>query len=109
MPWTQHNAHAKLQRKGAPIIAIEGLAWTAQTNYLPLVLDVYSQAMKVDNYIASSTRDTAKAWEWWQRNKMAAMQTGITRSVLTFGAGYTVLLPAQAMAPAGAEKPGKGA
>lgn len=106
MPWTECNAHAKLRRKGLPLSAIEGLAWTAQTNYLPLVLDVFSQAMKVDNYIASGTRDTAKPWEWWQRNKMAALQTGINRSVLTFGAGYTVALPA--MAPPGAEQPAKG-
>ncbi|WNM74097.1 portal protein [Mycobacterium Phage Nergal] len=106
-PWTPENAHAKLRRKGVPLQAIEGLAWTAQTNYLPLVLDVYSQAMKVDNYIASGTRDTAKPWEWWQRNKMAALQTGINRSVLHFGAGYTVVTPA--MAPAGAEQPANGA
>lgn len=106
-PWTPENAHAKLRRKGAPTQAIEGLAWAAQTNYLPLVVDVFSQAMKVDNYFAGKTKATAKPWEWWQRNRMAAQQTGIIRSVLTFGAGYAVVTPA--MAPNGAEQPARGA
>lgn len=102
-PWTEANAHAQLRRKGAPIKAIEGLAWAAQTNYLPLVVDVFSQAMKVDNYIASETRDTAKPWEWWQRNKMAAQQTGIIRSALKYGAGYAIPLPS--LTPQGVEQP----
>ncbi|QFG08858.1 portal protein [Mycobacterium phage MalagasyRose] len=105
-PWTEANAHQMLRRKGAPIQAIEGLAWASQTNYLPLVVDVYSQAMKVDNYIASSTRKTATPWVWWQRNKMAAQQTGIIRSVLKYGAGYAIALPS--LAPPGAEQPSPG-
>lgn len=102
-PWTEENAHDRLRRKGVPLKAIEGLAWISQTNFLPLVLDVYSQAMKVDNYIASSTRDTAKSWEWWKRNKMAAQQTGIIRSVLAYGAAYTVVT--NSLTPQGVSQP----
>lgn len=107
-PWTEANAHQRLRRKGVPMAAIDGLAWISQSNFLPLVLDVYSQSMKVDNYIASSTRSTAKSWEWWQRNKMAAQQTGIIRSVLSYGVGYAVVT--NSLTPEGvAQPPSKGA
>ena len=55
------------------------MKWRSQTNFLPLVLDVFSQSMKVDNYLCSKTKETADPWEWWQRNKMIARQTGLIR------------------------------
>lgn len=70
-----------------------GMRWRSQTNFLPLVVDTYSQSLKVDNYLASGTKETANPWEWWQRNKMDARQTGIIRSALTYGAGYVAVLP----------------
>lgn len=102
-PWTVANAHQRLRRKGVPQKAIEGLAWISQTNFLPLVVDVYSQSMKVDNYLASSTQSTAKSWQWWQRNKMAAQQTGIIRSVLSYGVGYAIVT--NSLTPEGVDKP----
>jgi hypothetical protein len=70
-----------------------GMRWRSQTNFLPLVVDVYSQSMKVDNYLASDTKETANPWEWWQRNKMDARQTGVIRAALAYGVGYTTVLP----------------
>jgi hypothetical protein len=92
-PWTPEVAAERLRQKGLPQGPVASLAWQSQTNFLPLVLDVFSQSMKVDNYIASDTQDTASAWEWWQRNKMSAQQAGIFRSVLAYGAAYCVALP----------------
>ena len=92
-PWDPAVAAERLRQKGLPQGPMGSLAWQAQTNFLPLVLDVFSQSMKVDNYIASDTQDTAKAWEWWKRNKMSAQQAGIIRSVLAYGAAYCVELP----------------
>ena len=65
----------------------------SQTNFLPLVLDVFSQSLKVDNYLSSKTKETANPWEWWQRNKMIAKQTGLVRGVLQYGASYVTVLP----------------
>jgi hypothetical protein len=70
------------------------MKWRSHTNFLPLVVGTYSQAMKIDNYLASDTKDTAKVpWEWWQRNRMDARQTGIIRSALKYGIAYTSILP----------------
>jgi hypothetical protein len=65
-----------------------GMRWRSQTNFLPWSSTRTRQSMKVDNYLASDTKETANPWEWWQRNKMDARQTGIIRSALTYGVGY---------------------
>ncbi|MGY2036609.1 phage portal protein [Nocardia gipuzkoensis] len=84
------------------LAALVGLARKSQTNFLPLILDVYGQAMKVDNYLTGVTvnpltqrRSGAQAgpWKWWQRNRMGAGQTGIHRSALHYGTSYATVLP----------------
>lgn len=77
-------------RREEPVL---GMRWRSQTNFLPLVVDVYAQSMRVDNYLASDTKETAKPWQWWQRNKMDARQAGINRAVLAYGVGYVTVLP----------------
>lgn len=90
-PWNAWSAQRNLPtRTEEPAM---GMKWRSQTNFLPLVVDAYSQSMKVDDYLASSTKQTANPWEWWQRNKFDARQTGIIRSVLTYGVAYTTVLP----------------
>lgn len=91
MPWQAARALELSGRREEPVL---GMKWRSQTNFLPLVVDVYSQSMKVDNYLASDSKETARTpWEWWQRNKFDARQTGIIRSVLTYGASYVTVLP----------------
>jgi hypothetical protein len=93
-PWTPYQAQRQLTSMGRREEPLPGLKWRSQTNFLPLVVDVYSQSMKVDNYLASDTKETADVpWQWWQRNKFDARQTGIIRSVLTYGASYVTVLP----------------
>lgn len=92
-PWTPAGAICNLAETGRTEEPTLGMRWRSQTNFLPLVVKTYSQSMKVDNYLASDTKETAEGpWEWWQRNKMDARQTGIIRSVLGYGVAYTVLL-----------------
>jgi hypothetical protein len=99
-PWTDAYALSQLQLKGvtggnadgSPWSAVAGLARKSQTNFLPLVLDIFSQSLKVDNYLSGS--ETPKVWEWWQRNKMDARQTGINRTALHYGVSYATVLPA---------------
>src|SRR6478735_11080754 len=92
-PWTPETAAWRLAATGHTEEPSIGMKWRSQTNFLPLVLDVFSQSMKVDNYLSSKTKQTASPWQWWQRNKMVARQTGIIRSALQYGVGYTTVLP----------------
>jgi len=92
-PWTPETAAWLLANTGHTEEPSIGMKWRSQTNFLPLVLDVFSQSMKVDNYLSSTTKETAGPWEWWQRNKMVARQTGLVRSALQYGVGFTTVLP----------------
>jgi hypothetical protein len=79
-PWTAYGAAANLALTGRTTEPTPGMRQRSQTNFLPLVEKVYSQSLKVDNYLASDTKETASGpWEWWQRNKMDARQTGLIR------------------------------
>lgn len=79
--------------------AMKMLAEKSQANFLPLVVETFSQVMKVVDYIGSDNQ-RAGAWDYWQRNQMAARQTGIHRSVLKYGAAYMVCLPGDDNGPA---------
>ena len=70
------------------------MAARSETNLLPLVLDTFSQVMKVDNYLPSHGDSSAPAWEWWNRNQMNARQTGLNRGALHYGVSYSTILPA---------------
>lgn len=74
--------------------AMKRMAARSETNLLPLVLDTFSQVMKVDNYLPSSGDESAPAWEWWKRNQMNARQTGLNRGALHYGVSYSTILPA---------------
>lgn len=66
------------------------IAKASQTNYLPLILDVFSQSLKVGNYYTSESTES-QVWQWWLRNQMNARQTGLHRSVLQYGTGYATI------------------
>lgn len=108
-PWTAQQAVNNLEIKGVsngivdgPFAPLIGLARKSQTNFLPLVLKTFGQVMKVDNYLNGGTldpdsgkriQDTAAPWEWWQRNKFDARQTGVHRTALQYGVSYVTVLP----------------
>ena len=72
---------------------MKNLAWKARTNFLPLILDTFSQVMKVDGYIEANGTPS-QVWDTcWQPNGLDARQTGIHRSALQFGAAYATILP----------------
>lgn len=95
-PWDFRSAlrevSVKSKTKQGNIEPLNSLAANSQTNFLPLVLDTFSQAMKVDNYF-SSEGDEAPPWAHWQRNQMDARQSGIHRAALLYGVSYAVVLP----------------
>lgn len=93
LPWTAETAIKKLQIKGVPEGPSAGIAARSQTNFLPLVLKVFSNSLKVDDYLSSKTKSTAEPWKWWQRNRLGAVQTGVHRSALHYGTSYVTVLP----------------
>ncbi|MEV0031425.1 phage portal protein [Nocardia sp. NPDC050793] len=104
-PWDAAEALGALEIRGASSTQMAGpmpgLARKSQTNFLPLILDVYGQALKVDNYLTNvSTNpqglrrgDQAGPWKWWQRNQFGAKQTGVNRATIHYGASYVTTLP----------------
>lgn len=78
--------------KDAPDV-MRRLALKSETNYLPLIVDTFSQGMKVDGYYTAGKNQQVSMWGHWQRNRMDAQQTGIHRSAVTYGASYTTILP----------------
>jgi hypothetical protein len=48
-PWTVEDAQHLLSSQGRGEEPVTGMKWRSQTNFLPLVVDVYSQSMKIDN------------------------------------------------------------
>jgi hypothetical protein len=77
--------------KDAPQV-MKNLAWKSRTNFLPLILDTFSQVMKADGYLEANGK-LSKAWSYWQANGLDARQTGVHRSALQYGASYATILP----------------
>ena len=77
--------------KDAPPIMWE-LARKAETNYLPLLVRVFRQALRVEGYITSVDAQESP-WRWWQLNKLDARQVGLHDSALKYGASYASVLP----------------
>nr|DAP87459.1 MAG TPA: PORTAL PROTEIN [Caudoviricetes sp.] len=73
----------------------EELARMSAAPFVALVVDTYSQSLKVDGFY-SSAGVRADSWQWWQRNKMSARQTGLHRAALTYGTAYASVMPAAA-------------
>lgn len=75
----------------APPIMWE-LARKAQTNYLPLLVRVFRQALRVEGYITSAPPEQ-NPWRWWQANRMDGRQVGLHDAALKYGAAYLSALP----------------
>lgn len=95
MPWTADTAArhigANIKTKNKKIHA--EIARMSVAPFVGLVVDTYSQSLKVDGFYTQD-RSRAQAWQWWQRNKMPARQTGLHRAALTYGTAYASVLPA---------------
>lgn len=65
----------------------------ARVNILPLVVTVVAQSLFVDGYRPEKSDKNAKAWSYWQANRMDGRQHGLHRAVLKYGVGYCLVLP----------------
>lgn len=73
--------------------AMRNLARKASTNFMPLVVDTFSQVMKVEGYYTPGSADNASPWQWWVKNRFGARQTGVHRAALQYGVSYVTCLP----------------
>lgn len=67
----------------------------AKVNMLPLVVTVVAQALFVDGYRPEKKSANAKAWEYWQVNRMDGRQHGLHRSALKYGVAYNLVMPGE--------------
>lgn len=65
----------------------------AKVNILPLVVTVVAQSLFVDGYRPERTDQNAKAWTYWQANRMDGRQHGLHRATLKYGLAYNLVLP----------------
>lgn len=93
LPWSAYGSGRPTVEmpEDAPQV-MRNLAYKSRTNYLPLILDAFSQLTKADGYIESNGKPS-DAWKYWQVNGLDARQTGIHRSAMQFGASYASILP----------------
>lgn len=65
----------------------------AKVNILPLIVTVVAQSLFVDGYRPERTDQNAKAWTYWQANRMDGRQHGLHRATLKYGLAYNLVLP----------------
>lgn len=65
----------------------------AKVNILPLVVTVVAQSLFVDGYRPERADKNAKAWAYWQANRMDGRQHSLHRATLKYGVAYTLVLP----------------
>ena len=94
-PWSAETAATRIGAnvKTKNVEQHREIARMSAAPFVSLVVDTYSQSLKVDGFYTKE-HDHAAAWQWWQRNKMKARQTGLHRAALTYGTSYASVLPA---------------
>lgn len=94
-PWSASEAASRLglPRGGKNYDRHAEIARQAQTPVLGLILDTFSQSLKVDGFYTTDG-EPAASWEWWQRNRMNARQAGLHRTALAYGTSYAMVMPA---------------
>lgn len=63
------------------------------TNWLPLVSDTFVKRLSCDGYRPDGTLKNAKAWDYWQANRLDARQSIVYRGAIDYGAGWVAVLP----------------
>lgn len=69
------------------------IARNSITNWLPLISDTFVKSLWVDGYRSKRAADNARAWKYWQMNKMDARQAIAHRGALEYGVSYVSVLP----------------
>ncbi|MFE7315134.1 phage portal protein [Streptomyces sp. NPDC057555] len=62
-------------------------------NWLPLIVGVVAQNLRVEGYRSVDYPDDLEPWGYWDANQMDSRQNAVHRAALTFGVGYVAALP----------------
>jgi hypothetical protein len=62
-------------------------------NWLPLIVGVVAQNLRVEGYRSADNPDDLEPWGYWDANQMDSRQNAVHRAALTFGVGYVAALP----------------
>ncbi|UJB43596.1 phage portal protein [Streptomyces sp. A1-5] len=62
-------------------------------NWLPLIVSVIAQNLRVEGYRSADNPDDLEAWRYWSANQLDARQNAVHRAALTFGRGYVAVTP----------------
>jgi len=80
------------------------LAYKSETNYLPLLVRTFSQALRVESYVPGVAA-SADPMRWWSRNRMRMRQGGLHDAALKYGAAYSLELPGELPGEPGVRAP----
>ncbi|MGW3072728.1 phage portal protein [Kitasatospora sp. NPDC001132] len=62
-------------------------------NWLPLIVGVIAQSLRVEGYRSTDNPDDLAPWDFWAANQLDSRQNAVHRSALTFGRSYVAVTP----------------
>ncbi|MFK0294492.1 phage portal protein [Streptomyces sp. NPDC090442] len=62
-------------------------------NWLPLVVSVIAQNLRVEGYRSTDTPNDLVPWGYWSANQLDSRQNAVHRAALTFGRAYVAVTP----------------
>lgn len=71
------------------------LAYSAITNWLPLIADTYTKSLMVQNINYEDPQAQQQLWSYWQFNNLSALQSLVHRATIEYGRGYVMVLPSR--------------
>ncbi|WP_433224476.1 phage portal protein [Microtetraspora malaysiensis] len=82
-PYIPKRAEAEFRR----------LVARALENWLPLIVAVVAQSLRVEGYRSTDRPEDLAAWGYWDANRLESRQNAVHRAALTFGIGYVRVTP----------------
>ncbi len=62
-------------------------------NWLPLIVGVVAQNLRVEGYRSADNPDDLSVWRYWSANQLDSRQNAVHRAALTFGRSYVAVTP----------------
>jgi hypothetical protein len=62
-------------------------------NWLPLIVGVVAQNLRVEGYRSTKNPDDLEPWGYWAANQLDSRQNAVHRAALTFGRSYVAVTP----------------
>jgi hypothetical protein len=82
-PYMPKRAEAEFRR----------LASSSVENWLPLIVSVVAQNLRVEGYRSVDRPEDLSPWSYWSRNQLDSRQNAVHRAALVFGRSYVAVTP----------------